>query len=781
MRSENYTAHAAGNWRALNTRRPFHIILTLVAIAIIISASGAWAQPSFTNASNLLGEDNLARTKDADVADINNDGYPDILDANANNNSNGTNVVIRFSTGSGFTTHLVGPRDNSVSYDADLVDLNADQLPDLIRTESSGSVRRIAVYRNRGGAGGKWFDLANPNFTSALDLCPDDIAFGHLNNDELIDFAVTERIGNICADDAVNQMSHTTLFFGQGDGLIFAQHPMRLPASNNMSQDQSTHDVFFLDADNDSDLDIFTVNENGVPGRLWLNSGANSPVFTVAPTSFVTAFAGQSADFNNDGLDDFVLGGSNTVTVYLNGATPGQFMSSTLGNAAAGSFYDMELGDLDRDGDIDIVGVTIDGGSAGRVRIWLNNGQGIFTPFNGTTPLPGHQNNQRLSADLIDYDRDGDLDLYVTGGDGQNLGCFGCVPNQFFENHLHLHGQVHYWPMKNGVRQGGINVYTPVSSAWNLKGAGDVNGDGTDDIIWQHKDGQAHYWPMKNGNRQGGTNIHSPVSVAWGIKAVGDINGDGTDDIIWQPNGDGTDDIVWQHNSGQVHFWPMDHGKRAGGLNIYTPVGTGWSLKGVGDLNGDENDDVVWQHQDGQVHYWPMDHGKRVGGIDIYTPVGTGWSLKGVGDVDGDGTDDIVWQHNDGQVHYWPMDHGKRVGGIDIHTKVGPGWRLKGVGDVDGDGTDDIVWQHTDGQVHYWPMDHGKRMGGIDIYTPVGTGWKLKDIGDVNGDETDDIVWQHTDGQVHYWPMDHGKRMGGIDIHTPVGSSWSLKGVGDVK
>ena len=101
---------------------------------------------------------NLARTKDADVADIDNNGFLDILDANSNNSQNGTDVVVRFNNGLGFTTQIIGPRDNTVSYDSDLVDLNGDNFPDLIRTESSGSVRRVSVYRNRGG--GQWFDLA---------------------------------------------------------------------------------------------------------------------------------------------------------------------------------------------------------------------------------------------------------------------------------------------------------------------------------------------------------------------------------------------------------------------------------------------------------------------------------------------------------------------------------------------------------------------------------------------------------------------------------------------
>jgi len=59
--------------------------------------------------------------------------------------------------------------------------------------------------------------------------------------------------------------------------------------------------------------------------------------------------------------------------------------------------------------------------------------------------------------------------------------------------------------------------------------------------------------------------------------------------------------------------------------------------------------DIIWQHSSGQVHYWPMLGGERTDGINIFTPVGPDWTLRGVGDVDGDGTADIVWQHSSGQ------------------------------------------------------------------------------------------------------------------------------------
>ena len=144
----------------------------------------------------------------------------------------------------------------------------------------------------------------------------------------------------------------------------------------------------------------------------------------------------------------------------------------------------------------------------------------------------------------------------------------------------------------------------------------------TGDVLWQHINGQVHYWPMLNGQRQGGNNIFTPVGPEWKLLGAGDFNGDGTDDILWQ------------HINGQVHYWPMLNGQRQGGNNIFTPVGPDWKLAGAGDLNGDGTDDILWQHINGQVHFWPMLNGQRQGGINIFTPVGPEWKLVGAASVD---------------------------------------------------------------------------------------------------------------------------------------------------
>ena len=138
-------------------------------------------------------------------------------------------------------------------------------------------------------------------------------------------------------------------------------------------------------------------------------------------------------------------------------------------------------------------------------------------------------------------------------------------------------GQVHYWQMQAGKRVAGINILASVASDSHLKGVGDVDGIGNGDIIWRRDDGQIYYWFMVSL-----TSIVNLVEVIplnglslssdWHLKGVGDVDGDGNDDI------------VWQHQNGQVHYWQMQAAKRVAGIDIDAPVSSDWHLKGVGDL-----------------------------------------------------------------------------------------------------------------------------------------------------------------------------------------------------
>ncbi len=415
----------------------FRYLTPVIMCAALLSLKSHAQNILFTYSPSYVSEQNSARTKDAEIGDINNDGRPDIIDVNSNSNS----IVLRINNGDGFDV-LSLPSSPIVSYDGDLVDLNMDGLPELIRTESDGLSNQVAVYRNRGANfGNTYFDLSSPAYTSSFVHCPDDIATGDLNNDGKPDFAVTQ-FRNGCNFDVNNNESSSVRIFlnrsiSSNNTLIVDAH-----VDLTLSSGGNIHDVFFLDANADGHTDILLTNDSGLASQIFLNDGGETPNFTPS-TSFTLRdiIAGEAADLNGDGYDDFVLAGRGSVIrVFINSSSsPGNFSVFSLpASTGSGIYYDIELGDLDLDGDIDIV-AGINDLNTGRINVWenrstINNPNNFQRVFNYSAI---ESSIAALSVDLIDFDADNDLDLYVAGGDlGGNSGCSGCATNDFYINDL---------------------------------------------------------------------------------------------------------------------------------------------------------------------------------------------------------------------------------------------------------------------------------------------------------------------------------------------------------
>lgn len=133
------------------------------------------------------------------------------------------------------------------------------------------------------------------------------------------------------------------------------------------------------------------------------------------------------ADLNGDRHLDIVLGTTfNTQTRLFLGDEDG-WTDVTRDNlpAAKLSVGDLEPGDVDRDGDLDLVLADWGGGSpmtnqGGRVRLWLNDGEARFRDVS-RRQMPAFTNNYDFAP--VDLDGDGFLDLVtVNDGDSRPLG-----------------------------------------------------------------------------------------------------------------------------------------------------------------------------------------------------------------------------------------------------------------------------------------------------------------------------------------------------------------------
>ena len=137
-------------------------------------------------------------------------------------------------------------------------------------------------------------------------------------------------------------------------------------------------------------------------------------VFNVVPVNFeVSSYgAAEFGDFDADGdLDFFVFGddgSSNIGLIYIN-TNAGFTADSVVVLPIAARIADAKWADYDNDGDLDIF---LTGSNFGRISRLLRNDDGIFTEqnFNFTGLEDG-------AMDWADYDNDGDLDFVYTGRD----------------------------------------------------------------------------------------------------------------------------------------------------------------------------------------------------------------------------------------------------------------------------------------------------------------------------------------------------------------------------
>ncbi len=237
---------------------------------------------------------------------------------------------------------------------------------------------------------------------------------------------------------------------------------------------------------------------------------------------------------------------------------------------------------------------------------------------------------------------------------------------------------VNYIYIMNGLtidaaQSGPVNQITDMS--WVIVGVGDFNNDGKDDILWRNMANGLNWIYIMDGiaidfANTGSVNLLTDMN--WVVKGVGDFNNDGKDDILWHHIGLG---VNWIYIMNGISIDPVNSGL----VNIVTDKA--WDVKGVGDFNNDGKDDILWRNSTSGLNLIYIMNGTLIdaGTGAVNQVAGQDWEIKQVADSNADGRADIIWRNKNSGLNLMYLMNGISINSFGIINQVSDdSWKING-------------------------------------------------------------------------------------------------------
>ncbi|MBW3077614.1 FG-GAP-like repeat-containing protein, partial [Prochlorococcus marinus] len=367
--------------------------------------------------------------------------------------------------------------------------------------------------------------------TATLTITDDDLAptlsFNHVNGSD--QYFVSEQNTNATVDIRLSTASAKTITVDYAtDSTDSFPTFTAADITTNMNQ---AYDLHAVDIDGDGDLDIVAGGVESNEIALFKNDGSANPSWskTVIATSAQHVRDVDVADMDGDGDLDIVSASNHDERVawYENdGAANPTFIATNITTSAIG-VNDVHLGDMDGDGDMDIVSASTDDDT---IRWYENNGAANPSWIAATVATSA---DYPTGIHLADMDSDGDLDIVSAS----------------------RHDSTIAWYENNGAADPSwtaADIATTADGENNIDVA-DIDGDGDLDIVSASHDDDTIAWYVNNGAVDPTwttVNIFTTADGAWDIH-IADVDHDGDLDII---SGSINDDTIrWHENSGTAN------------------------------------------------------------------------------------------------------------------------------------------------------------------------------------------------------------------------------------